>query len=98
VVYVSRFYGDRLLRRLRRDAAALVMAGGRLPDSGAWVEGLRPPFARLGPDEWRWQVMTADGWTNVGSRWPVSLVMNAPHLYFYSADQGVNVNVEIGAP
>lgn len=64
------------------------MAGGRLPRGRAWIEGIDPPGGVRQPDAWRWQVVSESGWSNVGSRWPVRLIMNARVIHFRHEPEG----------
>lgn len=87
--YVSRVASDGLMARLRRNQAALIMAGGRLPDEGGWIETIDYPVLTVRPPgAWRWHVVSDSGWWKVGSTWPIPLIVNAPDLYFRSDSEG----------
>lgn len=92
--YVSARVSRRLVRRLRRNYAALVMAGGSLPGD-CWVETLEAPGGVWSPGDWRWQVACVNGWSNIGSRWPLHLILNAPEIHFRPTPDRRRVNVEI---
>jgi hypothetical protein len=89
-VFVSRRASDLLITRLRRNYAAVLMAGGHLPEHGrAWVEGTPcKPGDRLPDDTFRWTVVHENGWTNVGGMIPVPMAMHAPALDFIPIDGG----------
>jgi hypothetical protein len=101
-VYVSRRTSDALVARLRRNYAAVLLAGGRLPETGrAWIEQPdRAPGEPVPEGRFRWSVVTENGWTNIGGMSPVLLVANAPTLYFHRLDDGrccVDVTTRRGA-
>lgn len=86
--FVSRRDSDRVLLRLRRNEAALLLAGGRLPRGHAWIERIEAPHGVPQPGAWRWQVVSPSGWSNIGSRWPVRLVMNSREIHFRPQPEG----------
>jgi hypothetical protein len=90
VSFVSRRISDALIARLRRDYAALLMAGGTLPEHGrAWVEARERVLGEhLGDEDFRWTVVSEQGWSNVGGVAPMLLVANAPKIYFTRLDDG----------
>lgn len=86
---LSRRDGDRLLQRLRRNEASLLLAGGRLPAGRAWIETIETPGRLREPGAWRWQVVTPTGWANIGSRWPARLIINATEIHFRPTPEGL---------
>jgi hypothetical protein len=95
VGYVTGRLSRALIERLRRDLTGLIYAGGRLPEGRAWVESIDYPPGTRQPTDWRWRIVHENGWTNIGSPWPLALIVNAPALSYTRDPETGDVAVEV---